>query len=204
MSPSPAPCLRRLRAGSLFFCLIPALLGAEPPSPAPPSLEFSLDLGPLFDLEGSPVGVRLGCGLRSPRLPLLPALRLGLTGDRALSSVFLEGGLELGTGKGLAGSLGLLQALGRPSLALGPSESLLLEADRPLLRLGCEALLLRRALGERTELQLLAALTWGTLLARERDGSAEAPGLASDEALRLFAAGFRGRLGLRLLFPRGP
>ncbi len=189
--------------GAAIACLIGCLAlpeaGQEARVPGFPELRFETRLRGRLDQGPGAAGAGLGVGFGEAFL--LPFFGLTIEGDPLLSSWLLETTLGLGLGAGLEMYLSVTEPLGDARLDTGGGRSLFLTRSTLPSGLGARARLGRAKVAQASWLDVFAIVSWTAWGLAGVESSEGSLGYASEDALRVFTAGFSFGLAARLSVP---
>ena len=190
-------CLCLPLAFALFSLSAARLIAVPPPlGYFAPAVNF--EAGALFGLDEAPRGGKAGLGFAFARIPLAPAFRIAVVGDRGLSTWLIEASLAFGLGGDIAMFMGILHPLGEASLSAESGSRLRLAPGFPPSLFGIEARVAERRISAIANLSVVAAMEYGAWRISGMEAGAKSIGFASTDALRVFLAGFDASLLLSL------
>jgi len=191
--------VRAPRLSAIFFTVfvLPALPAFSSPLSLPPP-DLRIEAAGLLGLDDPFRGGRMSVGVGFGDAVLLPSLRLALAGDLGLAAWLVEPSIAIALGSGLSLFAGLVETLGPPELEIGATRRLKLKiASIPAL-FGVEARFGGTSLSPALKVETYTSIEWTAWSIAGLDSTEKMPGYASDDALRVFSAGFRAALSARL------
>ncbi|HUX37242.1 MAG TPA: hypothetical protein VMV44_05005 [Rectinemataceae bacterium] len=180
----------------LLFCLgLPASGMAERSRPLP---EIRIETRLLGGLDQGLGAASLGLGAGFRDAVLLPSLGLSIVGDPLLSCWLAEATLGLGLGPGFEFYFSISEPLGSVTLEAGGGRRLSLARTALPSGIGAQARLATVKIRTEARLDILADASWTAWTLESAESGNGVVGYASEDALRIFGAGFSFGLTARL------